>query len=317
MDTKVCVCGASAMQLYRSSRRLIPTLLDKPRTGRLAGCIIPTEQMLADDMVRNGISEGPYHVMVNRSYRGYKRDDIVLHIANDTLPPRALIKVSRSLYVTSPELTFIQLAASGELDDIGLALLGFELCGTYVLDKSWDGCTYTDTPLTSVLKISRMIDALSGYAGVARARKALAHVSNGSHSPMESVLAMLVSLPTRLGGLGLEPIALNHPVATPLGPRRPDVLFTKHRLGLEYKGKEYHSIEAVGRDDRRQNKLVGSGVTILNVWYDDLVNAHLFEQFTTDLFRALGVRRRIRVKGFAEKQALLRARLMPVIERFG
>ena len=317
MDTKACVCGASAMQLYRSSRRLIPTLLDKPRTGQLTGCIIPAEQMLADEMERNGIHERPHHLLVNRSYRGYKRDDIVVHIANNALPPRALIKASRSLYVTSPELTFIQIAASGELDEMELALIGFELCGTYVLDDSWDGCTHTDTPLTSVLKISRMIDALPGYAGVERAHKALTHVADGSNSPMESVLAMLVSLPTRMGGLGLGPIALNHPVATPLGPRRPDILFTKHRVGLEYKGKEYHSVEAVGRDDRRQNKLTGSGVTILNVWYEDLVNEHLFEQFITDLFRTLSMRKRIRVKGFVEKQALLRARLMPAIERFG
>ena len=268
-------------------------------------------------MIRNGITEGPYHLLVSRSYRGYKRDDIVLHIANNAFPPRALIKVSRSLYVTGPELTFIQIAASGELDEVDLALLGFELCGTYVLDTSWDGCTYTDTALTSVSKISRMIDALPGYAGVARARKALAHVKDASHSPMESVLALLLSLPTRLGGLGLGPIALNHPVATPLGPRRPDILFPKLRCGLEYKGKEYHSVEAVGRDDRRQNKLVGSGVTVLNVWYEDLVNDHLFNQFVDDLFRTLGIRKRIRAKGFETRQKLLRTRLMPVIERFG
>ena len=273
--------------------------------------------MLADDMMRNGIYEGPYHLLVSRSYRGYKRDDIVLHIANNTLPPRALIKISRSLYVTSPELTFIQIAANEKPDEVELALIGFELCGTYVLDNSWDGCTYTDASLTSVLKISRMIDALSGYAGIERSRKALAHVADGSNSPMESVLAMLVSLPTRMGGLGLGPIALNHPVVTPLGPRRPDILFTKHRVGLEYKGKEYHSIEAMGRDDRRQNKLVGSGITILNVWYEDLVSDHLFDQFVNDLFRALGVRKRIRAKGFETKQALLRAKLMPAIERFG
>lgn len=288
-----------------------------PRTGQLSGCIVPPSQMLADDMVCNGITQKPYHLLVGRTYRGRKREDIVLHIAHDILPPRALVKVSRSLYVTSPELTFIQLAASKEFDEVELALIGLELCGMYVLDSSWDGLTCIDTPLTSVRKISRMIDALSGHAGITLARKALKHVRDKSNSPMESMLAMLVSLPTRLGGLGLGPIALNHPVATPLGPRRPDVLFTKHRVGLEYKGKEYHSIEAVGRDDRRQNKLVGSGVTILNVWYEDLVNEHLFGQFVHDLFRALGVRKRIRVKGFAENQALLRARLMPTIERFG
>ena len=317
MDRWACVCGASAMELYRSSRRLIPTLLDKPRTGQLAGCGIPPRQMLADDMVRHGITEKPYHLLVSRTYRGHEREDTELHISNRPLAPRALIKISSSLYAASPELTFIQIAAGGKTDEIDLALLGYELCGTYVLDSSWDGFTDIDTPLTSVAKISRMIEALPGRYGVALARKALTHVCDNSNSPMESVLALLLTLPTRLGGLNLGPVVLNHRVATPAGPRRPDILFKEHRVGLEYKGKEYHSIEAVGRDDRRQNKLVGSGVTILNVWYEDLASKHLFGQFTTDLFRALGVRKRIRTRGFEAKQKLLRARLMPAIEKFG
>lgn len=200
---------------------------------------------------------------------------------------------------------------------VNLIEIGYELCGTYVLDNSWDGLTTIDSPLTSTRKIGNLLERLSGSNGIKTARQALAHIHNQSNSPMESVLAMLLSLPTRLGGLGLGPIALNHPVATPLGPRRPDILFTGHRCGVEYKGKEYHSIEAVGRDDRRQNKLVGSGITILNVWYEDLVSGHLFNQLVTDLYRAIGIRKRIRAKGFEAKQALLRARLMPAIERFG
>ena len=76
---------------------------------------------------------------------------------------------------------------------------------------------------------------------------------------METILAMLVSLPTTKGGLGLGPISLNHPVATPVGQRRVDIGFPRQRVGLEYQGKEFHSIEAAGRDARRQNKIVGSG----------------------------------------------------------
>ena len=317
MEKITCICETSALELYRASKRLIPTLLEKPRTGFLRGCGLPPAVHLQDSMLRLGVTTKPYHLLVDGNNASFSRDDVIRHIGMNPLPPRSLIKLTDALYVASPELLFLQLSASSEFDEIGLIEIGLELCGTYVLDSSWDGLTNIDTSLTSVIKIGNMIERLTGRGGIKLARRALKSVHDKSNSPMESVLSMLVSLPTRLGGLGLGPIALNHPVATPLGPRRPDVLFTKHRVGLEYKGKEYHSIEAVGRDDRRQNKLVGSGVTILNVWYDDLVNAHLFEQFTTDLFRALGVRRRIRVKGFAEKQALLRVRLMPVIERFG
>lgn len=47
---------------------------------------------------------------------------------------------------------------------------------------------------------------------------------------------------------------------------------------------------------RRQNKLIGSRATVLNVWYESLASEHLFGQFTTEP---------------------LRARLMPAIKNFG
>lgn len=316
METHVCVCGASALELYRSSRRLIPELLDKPRTGQVAGLGMAPRLMLADDMTRLGVSTKPYHLLIGGRNAGRQRDDVIRH-AYSQLPPRALIRIDKTCCVASPELTFIQLAASGAYDDIELIELGFELCGTYVLDSSWDGFTCTDEPLTSVEKIERMAARLRNHAGLPLAKRALKHVRNFSNSPMETVLALLVSLPTSQGGLGLGPIAMNQAVRTAAGTRHVDVGFPNHKLGLEYMGKQYHSIEAAGRDDRRQNKLVGSGFTVLNVWYEDLVNEHLFQQFTDDLFHAMGKRRRIRAKGYAMKQRVLRAYLMPAVERFG
>ena len=195
--------------------------------------------------------------------------------------------------------------------------MGYELCGTYVLDDSWDGLTCIETPPTSIEKIGRLINSIHRVTGVKRARDLVRHVHNLSNSPMETILAMLISLPTTKGGLGLDPISLNYPVSTPVGQRRVDIAFPKQRVGLEYQGKEFHSIEAAGRDARRQNKIVGSGFTILNVWYEDLADEHLFQQLVTDLFRALGIRMRIRVTGYHTLQKLLRMHLMPAIKAYG
>lgn len=203
------------------------------------------------------------------------------------------------------------------LEHFDIISLGYELCGTYVLDDSWDGLTCTEKPLTSTEKIGRLTDSIHRVTGIKRARNLLKYVNGLSNSPMETVLAMLVSLPTTMGGLGLGPISMNHPVATPVGRRRVDIGFTRQRVGLEYQGKEFHSIEAAGRDARRQNKIVGSGFTILNVWYEDLVDEHLFQQFTDDLFRALGSRKRIRTSGFHTLQKILRMQLMPTVTRYG
>ena len=56
MEGIVCACGASALELYRSSKRLIPTLLDKPRTGKVAGLMVPPRQFLEDDMTARGVT---------------------------------------------------------------------------------------------------------------------------------------------------------------------------------------------------------------------------------------------------------------------
>lgn len=134
--------------------------------------------------------------------------------------------------------------------------------------------------------------------GSSRAREALELVSDGSNSPMESVLCALLTWPRRLGGYALGPVSLNHRVSTADGDRYVDVAFPGHKVGLEYKGRKFHAIEQAGRDDRRQNKLVGSGWTILNVWYEDIVEEHLYNQLVADVARAMGIRLRIRSGGF-------------------
>ena len=50
MEKVVCACGASALELYRSSKRLIPTLLDKPRTGQVTGLSVPPRHITFSSM---------------------------------------------------------------------------------------------------------------------------------------------------------------------------------------------------------------------------------------------------------------------------
>ena len=52
-------------------------------------------------------------------------------------------------------------------------------------------------------------------------------------------------------------------------------------------------------------------MTILNVWYEDLISDLLFNRLVSDLVRAMGVRLRIRTDAFKPRQLALRARLLP------
>lgn len=314
---KACVYGESALELYRASGRLLPDVLAKRRTARLLGRGVPAAEMLKDDLLRLGVKEEPFHMLLSKDAGGRKRDDIVCHRMSEPLPPRSLIEVSDDIAVTSPELTFLGLATTKERDAIDLALIGYELCGTYVIDSSWDGLTNTQEPMTSTASIARVLTQQFGSQGVAKAKEALELVRDGSNSPMETVLCALLTFPRRYGGYALGPVSLNYQVSTSLGMRYIDLAFPAYKVGLEYKGRAYHSIEKAGRDDRRQNEITGSGWTILNVWYEDLAEEHLFDQLIQDLAKAMGIRIRIRSEAFAARRALLRAKLMPAILKFG
>lgn len=311
----ICVYGISALELYRSSGRLLPDLLDSPRVKRLPGCCIPPRGFLEDDMTRAGVKTKPYHVLVDRPEAWRERDDLVCHKLTGSGSGASFIQVSPDLFVVSPELMFMELAASGEFDLLDLVEIGYELCGTYVLDSSWDGYTTTGRPITSVRALTRAAKAWSPRHGARHALDALRHIHDGSHSPMESDVAVLLSYERRRGGLGLGPMVLNPCVDTPEGPRYVDILFPEAKVGVEYKGKRYHSVEQSARDDRRQNALVGMGYAIINVWYEDIVEDHLYEQLVQSIFRALGRRYRVRSDAFAARQRLLRMRLLPRFRR--
>lgn len=315
---KKCFCFISALEILRSSGRLAPEILEKPRTGKVDGCGVPPGAMLADDLARYGITSAPCHLLCEQK-SGHAPRGVSRHTHRSPLPSRALIALDRETLVASPELLFLELAASREFDDIEVLQIGYELCGTYVLDagiSSWDGFTNTDAPLTSAAKIKRFLERCTGLNGVKRARKLIEYVADGAHSPMETITALIVSLPHRFGGMGLGDIALNRCIKVSDGLRWVDILIKGSSVGLEYKGRKAHTVEQAARDDRRQNRLTGSGVTTFNIWYEDLVEDHLFERLEADILNALGRRRYASSRAFALRQKLLRARLLPALIRY-
>lgn len=310
----ICICNTSALEALRSSGRLLPELLEGPRYSQPDSTPAPSVTMLRDEMKRVGLAEGPYHLLVPSKNLRYAREDVIFH-TRERLPLNTLLRSHGGPLITGPELTFCDLAASGEYDVIDLIEIGYELCGTYLIRDCWDGYIANSIRATTREKIERVIADLAQQRGAARARSAIEHVENGSNSPMETVLAMLLSLPKSLGGQNLGPIRLNHPVATAQGVKYIDVAFPAAKLGLEYKGREAHSLEESSRDDRRQNTLSGAGWSILSVRYEDLIRENLYANLLHEITRLLGVRVRTRSDSFRAREAILRMRLLPALDK--
>lgn len=309
-----CICGESALLCWRGTDALTSKLVGAPRTGKLDACSLARRKDVDAALVAARLDLKPktMHLMVPGNRSSHTPQGIARHVRTAPLPSRALVRLTDDVLVSSPELLFVELAPT--LTETKLILLGFELCGAYVLDSGHSAGFRKREPLMTVAGALRFLDGCGEAKGVAKARRALATVLDGSRSPMETALALMLCAPRRMGGLGFAPPLLNEPVRTADGVKYVDVCWPERGLGLEYQGRAYHDdAQAQARDGRRESRLLASGMRIIDVWYDDVRNERLFDKLAKDVAVLLGTRLRIRSGKFEKKQWRLRADVLPPV----
>ena len=202
--------------------------------------------------------------------------------------------------------------------EIGLALIAFEMLGTYALHTDGTGFASVDQPLAKLDEMRELLARMGRAPGRTLAERALELALPRSNSPMETAMALVFSGPRRIGGLGLPRGEMNFRVDTPSGPRFVDYAWPEQHVGLEYLGRKEHAGEQKReRDDRRANALAAAGMTLLSVRMADLTDAELFKQLARNVSRALNVSIRIRSASFAHRRRLLLSHALPPVERWG
>jgi hypothetical protein len=96
-----------------------------------------------------------------------------------------------------------------------VAVLAMELMGTYSLgpDPSIEaGEAYGLAQLTTKDALAQQLGELSNIDGLVLARKAVARAGEKAASPLEALFFLYLTLPPRLGGLGISQVLLNHPL---------------------------------------------------------------------------------------------------------
>ena len=239
------------------------------------------------------------------------------HAISRPIPPGALIRVSDHVLVSSPELTFIQMSHVYGLER--LMMVGCELCGTYRLFAS-DGRPLVKPEerrrLTSTTGIAGTL-ALMGLGAKSVAGRALNYVFDDARSPMEAKVALLLSLPPRLGGFGLPRPVLNAPfrlsrsayVLYPCSPCRLDLYWETARLDIEYDGEESHGPEAHAKDVARAAALALDDVEVLVLAKQQVYDRRAFALLAEKLIGRLGQRQRKRPDDFISRQMRLRHEL--------
>lgn len=247
------------------------------------------------------------------------------HVITAGIRPRSVFQLDIGLFCTSPEETYLNLAQSlirSTSKDLlfqaeaKLALYAMELCGLYYHDSASGLLAERRIPLTTRAKIKIYLGKCDHRPGVELARKALIHVEDRTRSPMEASCALLLCRTRRIGSMGLPVGEINGLVETSEGPREVDRLWKRYGLGYEYQGRVYHTEETRRQEDRRRNALLGSGITIVNIWYEDISHTQALNNLAQTFSKRMGKRLRIRDESFAWRQQALRTVALPAINRY-
>ncbi|MCL1846781.1 MAG: hypothetical protein FWF91_02295 [Coriobacteriia bacterium] len=242
------------------------------------------------------------------------------HVFEAALPRGGVVYVGGGLCVSSPELCFFWMAS--ELSLVKLIELGFELCGSYSLPGPAPGeeGAYRRPPLTSTKKLAAFVGQMAGAHGVRKATRALRYIADGSASPMETVLVMLLTLPYKLGGYGLYMPELNARV-TPAKTAKKiaskshyycDLFWPDVDVAAEYDSDQFHTgPDRISSDSKRRNALATMGVLVVTVTNRQIRDTVELEKVAKQLAAGIGKQLRHNEKpGFRNAQRELRGMLL-------
>jgi len=136
--------------------------------------------------------------------------------------------------------------------------------------------------LTTLGQLAAWARSHTGRRGIRRLRRVIELAEPAAESPMETRLRMVL-----VNG-GLPRPAAQVSVYDERGELagRPDLYYESHRLGIEYDGDVHRS--ALAADNRRQNRLLAAGVTLLRFTASDVRGnpESIVDQVATELRRA-------------------------------
>lgn len=316
MDT-LCLCDRTAFRFWHSLRfdgnpclgDLVPVPRQSERLG-LQPCRIrkppakaPDGERPLQDALHLLHERGPLNLLV-ASPSGRRNSELKrCAVWSAPLPPGSVVRMARKVYAVTPEFLLLRLAVAMPL----FPLLGvlYELCGSYATGL-W-GCETSNRcqPLTAHATLDSFLAKATGSLGIKPLRRVLPYLADGSGSPMETALVLLLCVPLRWGGYGLPLPLLNPelsfdaPLNSAGAPHRlfPDLFWPAHGVVLEYDGRPFHlGADAVQRDYRRANEFQAQGISIDVLTAREVFDIEQFDIAARRIARKLGVR--LRAKSF-------------------
>ena len=258
----------------------------------------------------------PIDLMVISNNAKWKSKVFKSHVYTGNIPEWSFISLGPGVYVSSPSFCFFQM--SGELPLVKLIELGLELCGTYSLPVNNGETLYGHPRLTNVNSLKAFTIQMKGIKGQGKATRALRFIADGSASPMETKLFMLLTLKYILGGYGLLAPTLNKRV----DPRKAtkqmankkyfvcDLLWPQENLAVEYDSDANHTgADRINDDSKKRIALESAGIKVITVTNEQIQSADELDIVAKEIAKRLGKRLRMNDPKFKKAQRELRRQL--------
>ena len=237
--------------------------------------------------------DSPIHLMVPDKSYSHRSKRIVTHYSRLAYPPGSFYSLGGGLFIASPELAFLQM---GEyLNTVQLTEAATNLCARFYTDIHSARICRRSRQLVSIASLAAYLHRMHHVNGAQKSIAALRNAHEGSESPMETAVQLLLGMPKRLGGAGFPAYVCNHEISPGRHARlaaqrcfRADICWPERRVIVEYDGKAFH--RDAHRDKRRINALEALGWRVFSLTSSDLFDLEVFELFLRQVARAIGYR---------------------------
>lgn len=181
-----------------------------------------------------------------------------------------------------------------------------DFMGTYRYVPAADGfekqpdIAYGTLPIITPERMMAYLSEMGGVRGIERARRVADLAYAEAASPMETLLALMLSLPCSMGGFGLPRPQMNYEVQVDSQFRElssQETMFTDlgwpdPKVAVEFYGWDEHfgaGPAKVASDASRANSLIALGWTVLHATYEQVKTVPGITMLARQLAAALGV----------------------------
>lgn len=275
--------------------------------------------------------EGPIDVLLTKQSQRHSSVFLKPHLWQKRLPEGSTMNLFGDVCITSPAFTLLELAARA--NDIQTLMMASELCGSFavynppplirealekllpskqnpkrripVIDgwrpfvdsKGRLSSLWQRPPLVHPCDLATLAERSESRRGAGRLRLVSELVKENAASPFEVQTALLLGLPRRHGGQGLDGFVCNKKIDL---TRRATLLAEKHHcycdlywekgLDLECQSALVHqNAESYLSDSERALALESMGIKVLPITFDQISSPERFDAASQLIAKTLGV----------------------------